>query len=487
MCFYTDMNYRGENFCVSGNESLQSVGDRYNDKISSIRIFGRAEVTVYENSNFNGSRRTISQDVPTLGTWSDRITSFQVSGERQYEGQYGGSSRAQYGGQGSGSEPRQGACFYKDANYRGENFCVSGNESMQSVGDRYNDTISSVRIFGRSEVTVYENSNFNGSRQTISQDVPSLGNWSDRITSFQVTGGRQYQGQYGGQGSGYEPRNGVCFYTDANYRGENFCVSGDESRQSVEDRYNDTISSIRIFGRAEVTVYENSNYYGSRRTFSQDVPNLANWSDRITSFQATGERQYQGQYGGQGSGNETRNGVCFYKDANYRGENFCVSGNESMQSVGDRYNDTISSVRIFGRSEVTVYENSNFNGSRQTISQDVPSLGNWSDRITSFQVTRGRQNQGQYGSQGSGNEPRNGACFYRDADYRGEKFCLSAGESPQRVENRFNEAISSVQVFGRVRVVVHEHESFGGASRTITGDAPHLGDFNDQITSIEVR
>ena len=298
------------------------------------------------------------------------------------------------------------------------------------------------------------------------------------------------------------PREGVCFYTDMNYRGENFCVSGNESLQSVGDRYNDKISSIRIFGRAVVTVYENGNFNGSRRTISQDVPTLGTWSDRITSFQVVGERQYEGQYdrqsrgpyGGQGSGNEPREGVCFYKDANYRGENFCVGGNESMQSVGDRYNDEISSIRIFGRAQVTVYENSNFNGSRRTFSQDVPSLGNWGDRITSFQVVGERQYEGQYDRQSRGpyggqssNERRNGACFYRDADFRGESFCLSAGESQRRVEDRFNDAISSVQVFGRVRVVIHEHESFGGASRTITSDAPHLGDFNDRTTSAEVR
>jgi hypothetical protein len=301
-----------------------------------------------------------------------------------------------------------------------------------------------------------------------------------------------------------QPRDGVCFYTDSNYRGANFCVSSNESSRNVGPRYNDRISSIRIFGRAQVTVYDNESFNGSRSTFSQDMPNLGVWNDRITSFESAGERQSEGRYegqsrgqfGGRGRGNEPRNGVCFYRDANYRGERFCVNSDESLGNIGERYNDRISSIRIFGRAEVTVYENEGFNGSRQTFSRDMPNLGNWSDRITSFQVTGGRQSEGQYrreserpyGVRRNGGEPRNGACFYKDADYRGDSFCLNVGESLRNVEDRFNDGISSIQVFGRSRVVVHEHTNFGGARRNFTGDVSNLaGDFNDIISSIEVR
>ena len=77
-------------------------------------------------------------------------------------------------------------------------------------------------------------------------------------------------------------------------------------------------------------------------------------------------------------------------------------------------------------------------------------------------------------------EPRNGACFYQDADYRGDSFCMNAGENLRNVEDRFNDQISSIQVFGRARVVVHEHENFGGASRTFAGDVSNLGEFQRQ-------
>jgi hypothetical protein len=65
---------------------------------------------------------------------------------------------------------------------------------------------------------------------------------------------------------------------------------------------------------------------------------------------------------------------------------------------------------------------------------------------------------------------------------------MNAGENLRNVENRFNDRISSVRVFGRARVVVYEHENSGGSSRAIAGDVSNLlGNFNDKITSIEVR
>jgi hypothetical protein len=195
----------------------------------------------------------------------------------------------------------------------------------------------------------------------------------------------------------------------------------------------------------------------------------------------------------QNRDNQPREGVCFYTDANYRGESFCVNSNESLRNVGDRYNGKISSIRVFGSNGVTVYENENFNGSRQTFSQNMPQLRDWSDRITSFQVTGGRQYGGQYGGQSgvrdsSSGKPRNGACFYIDADYRGDSFCINAGESLRTMQGGFNDNISSIRVFGGAHVVAHEHKDFGGDRRAFSVDMSNLaGNFNDQITSIEVK
>jgi len=246
---------------------------------------------------------------------------------------------------------------------------------------------------------------------------------------------------------GDQPRNGACFYLDADYRGDSFCMNAGESRRNLEDRYNDRISSFQVFGRAQVIVYEHENFGGASRSFTGDVSNLRDWNDKITAIQVQSDR-----IGFNGSGNEPQNGACFYLDADYRGETFCVNSDESQRNLGERYNDRISSIRIFGSAEVTVYEDESFNGSRQTFRQDAPNLRDWNDKITSFQVTGaqyggrvagqyGGRQAGQYGGRGSRYAPGNGACFYMDADHRGDSFCLNAGENLRNVEDRFNDRI----------------------------------------------
>jgi hypothetical protein len=88
-------------------------------------------------------------------------------------------------------------------------------------------------------------------------------------------------------GRGPTPREGVCFYEDVEYRGDYFCVSVGDSYSSMPAGMNDRISSIKIFGRAEVTVFKDARYKGSSRRFSHDVLNLGRegWNDRVSSLE----------------------------------------------------------------------------------------------------------------------------------------------------------------------------------------------------------
>ncbi len=301
-------------------------------------------------------------------------------------------------------QPREGVCFYTDENYRGESYCVNAGESRQNLGDRFNDRFSSVQVFGGAQVVVYQDDNFNGPRTTFASNISNLRDWNDRISSFQVSGGRQSGGLFGGRRSdrpfddearnrGNKPRNGVCFYTDENYRGESYCAETGDNRRNVEDRFNDRFSSLRIFGGARVVVFEDENFGGPSTTFTNDIPNLRSWNDRITSFQVLGGRG--GFFGGRpsdrdngnwGRGNEPRNGACFYTDEDYRGDRFCAETGGNIRNVRDRFNDRISSIRVFGRARIIIYENENFSGASRTFNRDVPNLRGFNDRITSIEI-----------------------------------------------------------------------------------------------------
>jgi hypothetical protein len=183
--------------------------------------------------------------------------------------------------------------------------------------------------------------------------------------------------------------------------------------------------------------------------------------------------------------NQTRDGVCFYTEADYRGDMVCAQMGESVRNIGERFNDRISSIRIFGRGEVTVYEDENFQGASQTLRRDVPNLGGWNDRITSFEVGGGRA--GTFRPPVQRPEMRNTVCFYEDEDYRGESFCMNPGESRRNVGDQFNDRISSIRVSGRAQVTVYEDDGFRGRSRTFSRDVSNLGDFNDRVSSIRIR
>ena len=66
---------------------------------------------------------------------------------------------------------------------------------------------------------------------------------------------------------------------------------------------------------------------------------------------------------------------------------------------------------------------------------------------------------------GRPNAPRSGACFYKDANFQGEYFCVRAGEGVDAVPNDMNDQISSIRTFGDVEVIVYQNREFRGRSR----------------------
>jgi hypothetical protein len=89
---------------------------------------------------------------------------------------------------GRGAFPGSGACFFQDTDFRGEYFCVPAGEGVGRVPNEMNDGISSIRLFGRAEVTVFRDDRFNGDSTRFEDDVRDLRDrgWNDRISSLRV-------------------------------------------------------------------------------------------------------------------------------------------------------------------------------------------------------------------------------------------------------------------------------------------------------------
>jgi len=183
-CFYEDVNFRGRNFCVRPGERLQTMPAGMGDKISSVRLAGATDVTVFRDSNMRGRSARLINDVRDLKGegWGDQISSLEV----------GRGAKARWRSDRSPvwdrnqDMPREGACFYEEPNYRGRSFCVPRGATFTALPTGFNDKISSIRVFG-GEVRLFQNRNFRGRSTQVQTDTPNLrGTWRDTVSSVRV-------------------------------------------------------------------------------------------------------------------------------------------------------------------------------------------------------------------------------------------------------------------------------------------------------------
>ena len=102
------------------------------------------------------------------------------------------------------------------------------------------------------------------------------------------------------------PRTGACFYRDANFKGDYFCANAGREFSSLPSGMNNQISSIRTFGDAEVTIFQDSRFNGRSTDFRGDVRNLKDegWNDRLSSLRVSGHGGGSHGHGGGGHSNE---------------------------------------------------------------------------------------------------------------------------------------------------------------------------------------
>lgn len=192
VCVYEHANYGGFERCYGVGEEIRDLGDLRN-RISSIRIRGRAEITLYQHPGFQGREITFDESVPELKQvsrfWNDEADSLRVS-------------RAGFRGRPDPDRRRADrVCVYKHAGFQGDSRCWDlGDEEPDLRRIGWNDKISSVRVFGAIRVALYEHGNFEGQRLILDADVADLsqvrdesgrGNWNDRISSIRVGGERR--------------------------------------------------------------------------------------------------------------------------------------------------------------------------------------------------------------------------------------------------------------------------------------------------------
>jgi hypothetical protein len=82
------------------------------------------------------------------------------------------------------------------------------------------------------------------------------------------------------------PQSGACFYEHINFEGRYFCYRSGTSNDNVPRGLNNEISSVRIFGDAQVVVYKDGDFRGTSRHFESSVSDLRRegLNDRVSSL-----------------------------------------------------------------------------------------------------------------------------------------------------------------------------------------------------------
>jgi len=188
VCVYKDINFQGPAQCYNAGDELTTLGAQ-NRSISSIRVYGRAMVTVYENTEFRGHSAQFTSDVSDLGrrmmqgntSWSDHIDSLRIggpsgSGNPNVNDRGNPNDFRRYPQQQRRQQPQDGICVYDRPDYGGRSECWNQGQNVSDLGRQGNwsGQISSIRLFGRSVAVVYQDTGYRGESFTVDRDIPDL-------------------------------------------------------------------------------------------------------------------------------------------------------------------------------------------------------------------------------------------------------------------------------------------------------------------------
>lgn len=179
---------------------------------------------------------------------------------------------------------------------------------------------------------------------------------------------------------------GVYLCQDANYQGT--CLYYGAGDVGELGWANDVFSSIKIVGNFAVQVYQNTWYGGNNEDYFFDASNLANMyigNDSISSIKVRAVTQAE------------REGIYLYINKDGTGQWLKYTSDQPTFPVlpnGYRYGSNISSIRIEGPYDVTLYSGLNYTGSSLFLQGFGPTYGytnldplGWNDKPNSIKMT----------------------------------------------------------------------------------------------------
>jgi hypothetical protein len=79
VCVYDLAHYGGDSVCVGAGTSANNIGAAWNNKVTSLKIFGSAHIRLCQNPAFGGFCNEFTNNVPTLGgSLNNNASSYQT-------------------------------------------------------------------------------------------------------------------------------------------------------------------------------------------------------------------------------------------------------------------------------------------------------------------------------------------------------------------------------------------------------------------------
>jgi peptidase inhibitor family I36 len=204
VCVYENNFFQGWEECFETGDQMNDLRG-HNNGISSIRIFGNAVITIYDDKNFGGTSVQVTSDVKDMAqfgaggfggrnTWNDRVESLRVSGPGRLPDPRDDRRAAR-----NGFDTENVVCVYDEKNYRGNYDCFAPDQDTSDLNrrDGWSDRITSIRVFGNARATAFIDIRYRGESLVIDRDIPDLSklrvgnrNWDKQISSLEISGGR---------------------------------------------------------------------------------------------------------------------------------------------------------------------------------------------------------------------------------------------------------------------------------------------------------
>ncbi|MBI1386046.1 MAG: hypothetical protein GC150_14165 [Rhizobiales bacterium] len=523
---YDARSFRGRALPLRANQSVGNLGRAWDDRLASVAIAPGCRLVTYEDPEFNGDRRTFSQDAPFMeGYWERRVSSLQclcgAAGGTFDAGQPPAGTIA--GGDGQGLPPSAGpspdvCAVYRDPGLRGPWVEIGRDREAARLAPEVNGLVSSLSVPDGCELTVFDQEGGLGQSIGFSQGSYSqLGRtWDNVIRSAACAcdGGRgsgsaevedREVDDPDGAEAGATPQAPptvdasvmrCILYTEAGMRGRGVGLRDGTRGRLAGSAVDGSLSSVRVTRGCSLTLEDGD---GAVRVFERSDDGVTGRWQRDARFaacacsQAAEEAdgsQPQASAGGGGDGGQAApEPMCvIYENKAFVGRRLQVPAGGGFSSLG-QLDDRVSSVTVTEGCQLDAYEHADFNmatrGFKASFRRDAVRLdSSFDDRFSSV-VCRcdapaepaasesSESGANRAGSQNAGGTPGAGVtspdmmCALYEDRGRGGRSLEMAGNTGFRKLKSWAGLVSSVAVAEGCRLLLYGDEEYSGAGAPV--------------------